>query len=55
MKNFANIAHGSRIYTVNDDYSGEHLMGIEKFPHYGETEYQSIGKRTMRFKKEGAF
>ena len=27
MKNFANIAHGSRIYTVNDDYSGEHLMG----------------------------
>ena len=28
---------------------------IEKFPHYGETEYQSIGKRTMRFKKEGAF
>ena len=27
MKNFANIAHGARIYTVNDDYSGEHLMG----------------------------
>src|SRR5262249_47281910 len=27
MKNFANIAHGSRIYTVNDDYSGEYLMG----------------------------
>jgi acetyltransferase-like isoleucine patch superfamily enzyme len=27
MKNFANIAHGSRIYTVNDDYSGGHLMG----------------------------
>ena len=27
MKNFANIAHGSRIYTINDDYSGEHLMG----------------------------
>ena len=27
MKNFANIAHGARIYTINDDYSGEHLMG----------------------------
>ena len=27
MRNFANIAHGSRIYTINDDYSGEHLMG----------------------------
>jgi galactoside O-acetyltransferase len=27
MKNFANIAHGARIYTTNDDYSGEHLMG----------------------------
>jgi acetyltransferase-like isoleucine patch superfamily enzyme len=27
MKNFANIAHGARVYTVNDDYSGEHLMG----------------------------
>jgi acetyltransferase-like isoleucine patch superfamily enzyme len=27
MRNFANIAHGSRIYTVNDDYSGEDLMG----------------------------
>lgn len=27
MKNFANIAHGTRIYTINDDYSGEHLMG----------------------------
>ena len=27
MKNFANIAHGARIYTVNDDYSGEYLMG----------------------------
>jgi acetyltransferase-like isoleucine patch superfamily enzyme len=27
MKNFANIAHGACIYTVNDDYSGEHLMG----------------------------
>lgn len=27
MRNFANIAHGARIYTINDDYSGEHLMG----------------------------
>ena len=27
MRNFANIAHGARIYTVNDDYSGKHLMG----------------------------
>lgn len=27
MKNFTNIAHGSRIYTINDDYSGAHLMG----------------------------
>jgi len=27
MKNFANIAHGARVYTINDDYSGEHLMG----------------------------
>jgi acetyltransferase-like isoleucine patch superfamily enzyme len=27
MKDFANIAHGARIYTTNDDYSGEHLMG----------------------------
>ncbi len=27
MRNFANIAHGTRIYTINDDYSGEHLMG----------------------------
>jgi acetyltransferase-like isoleucine patch superfamily enzyme len=27
MKNFANIAHGARIYTINDDYSGGHLMG----------------------------
>ena len=27
MKNFANIAHGARIYTINDDYSGELLMG----------------------------
>jgi acetyltransferase-like isoleucine patch superfamily enzyme len=27
MKNFANIAHGARIYTINDDYSGAHLMG----------------------------
>jgi len=27
MRNFANIAHGARIYTVNDDYSGNHLMG----------------------------
>src|ERR1700730_4102689 len=27
MKNFANIAHGARIYTINDDYSGEYLMG----------------------------
>ena len=27
MENFANIAHGARIYTVNDDYSGEYLMG----------------------------
>lgn len=27
MKNFANIAQGSRIYTINDDYSGKHLMG----------------------------
>jgi galactoside O-acetyltransferase len=27
MKNFANIAHGTRIYTINDDYSGKHLMG----------------------------
>jgi acetyltransferase-like isoleucine patch superfamily enzyme len=27
MKNFANIAHGARIYTVNDDYSGKYLMG----------------------------
>jgi len=27
MKNFANIAHGSRIYTINDDYSGQYLMG----------------------------
>lgn len=27
MKNFSNIAHGARIYTINDDYSGEHLMG----------------------------
>src|SRR6476660_2281266 len=27
MKNFANIGHGARIYTTNDDYSGEYLMG----------------------------
>ena len=27
MKNFTNIAHGARVYTTNDDYSGEHLMG----------------------------
>jgi galactoside O-acetyltransferase len=27
MRDFANIAHGARIYTVNDDYSGEYLMG----------------------------
>jgi galactoside O-acetyltransferase len=27
MKNFANIAHGARIYTINDDYSGAYLMG----------------------------
>jgi galactoside O-acetyltransferase len=27
MRNFANIAHGARIYTVNDDYSGRYLMG----------------------------
>lgn len=27
MKNFSNIAHGARIYTINDDYSGEYLMG----------------------------
>jgi acetyltransferase-like isoleucine patch superfamily enzyme len=27
MRNFANIAHGARIYTINDDYSGAHLMG----------------------------
>src|SRR5947208_13232574 len=27
MKNFANIGHGARIYTINDDYSGRHLMG----------------------------
>jgi hypothetical protein len=27
FENFANIAHGARIYTINDDYSGEHLMG----------------------------
>jgi acetyltransferase-like isoleucine patch superfamily enzyme len=27
MENFANISHGACIYTVNDDYSGEYLMG----------------------------
>src|SRR5437764_3677732 len=27
MKNFPNIAHGPRVYTINDDYSGDHLMG----------------------------
>jgi galactoside O-acetyltransferase len=27
MKNFVNLAHGARIYTINDDYSGAHLMG----------------------------
>jgi dTDP-4-amino-4,6-dideoxy-D-glucose acyltransferase len=27
MQNFANIAHGARIYTINDDYSGQYLMG----------------------------
>ena len=27
MRDFANIAHGARIYTINDDYSGAHLMG----------------------------
>ena len=27
MKNFANLAHGARVYTINDDYSGAHLMG----------------------------
>jgi galactoside O-acetyltransferase len=32
MRNFANIAHGARIYTINDDYSGEHLMG-PTIPH----------------------
>jgi acetyltransferase-like isoleucine patch superfamily enzyme len=33
MKNFANIAHGARIYTINDDYSGEYLMGPTIPPH----------------------
>ena len=27
MQNYCNIAHGARIYTINDDYSGAHLMG----------------------------
>ena len=27
MKNFANISHGARIYTINDDHSGGYLMG----------------------------
>jgi galactoside O-acetyltransferase len=27
MKDFANISHGARIYTINDDYSGRNLMG----------------------------
>lgn len=27
MRDFANIAHGARVYTINDDYSGGHLMG----------------------------
>jgi len=34
MKNFSNIAHGARIYTINDDYSGAHLMGPTVPPEF---------------------